>query len=205
MAGPSAPGPDPVPSRRLAVLAYGSLLHAAGPELSALVVGREPCRTPFPVEYGRVSPRWGGGPVLVPHPDGAPVDGALLVLREGVGLGVAVEALRRREGLPGAAGILEVRVPGAEDLVVLCASLPRNLGAAGMTPDALAGRAVESVAAGGARNGVAYLRGALEAGVRTPASAEYRRRILERVGAADLEEAEARLLRLRPSDDPEGC
>ena len=69
----------PVPQRPLAILAYGSLLHSPGP-LGPLVTGVVPCRTPFPVEYGRASQRWNGGPVLVPHPDGGPVDGGLLVM-----------------------------------------------------------------------------------------------------------------------------
>src|SRR5699024_10748578 len=59
-----------VPHRPVAVLAYGSLLYRPGPELAAVTVARRPCRTPFPVEYGRASTRWGGGPVLAPHPDG---------------------------------------------------------------------------------------------------------------------------------------
>ncbi len=58
-----------------------------------------------------------------------------------------------------------------------------------MEPDALARRAVES-ARSGPRNGVAYLNGALRAGVRTPASEAYARGVLERVGAESLDEAE---------------
>jgi hypothetical protein len=182
-----------VPQRPLAVLAYGSLLHAPGPGLAALVAGRRPCRTPFPVEYGRASQRWGGGPVLVPHPRGAPVDGALLLLAEGVELGVAVDALAEREGLPDPRGVLQVEMPG--DRLVLAASLPRNLPAPDMAPAALARRAVES-ARTGPRNGVAYLRGAIDAGVLTPVTDAYARAVCALAGAGSLGEAE-RLLALR--------
>lgn len=186
---------DTVPQRPVAVLAYGSLLHTPGPELAALIVERRPCRTPFPVEYGRASRRWGGGPVLVPHPRGAPVDGALLVLVSGVGLGAAVDALAEREGLPSGRGVLQVEMPG--DLLVLVAGLPRNLPAPDMTPDALALRAVASVGAG-PRNGIGYLRGAIEAGVRTPLTDAYATRVRDLAGAGSLEEAE-RLVALAAS------
>ncbi len=184
-----------IPQRPLAVLAYGSLLYAPGPGLSSLVVGREPCRTPFPVEYGRASRRWGGGPVLVPHPRGGPVDGALLLLADGVELGVAVDALAEREGLTDPRGVLQVEMPG--DRLVLAASLPRNLPAPDMTPEALARRAVRSAAAG-ERNGVAYLRGAVAAGVRTPVTDAYAAAVCDAAGAPDLEEAERLLALARP-------
>ena len=184
MTGPRA---SPVPHRRLAILAYGSLLYRLGPALSSVVVGSEACRTPFPVEYGRASRRWGDGPVLVPHPRGGPVDGALLHLAERVELGEAVQLLAEREGLPDGRGVVQVDLPG--DRIVLSASLPRNLPAPDMAPDALARRAVRS-ARTGPRNGVAYLRGAVEAGVVTPRTEAYVAAVLELVGAASLAEAE---------------
>jgi hypothetical protein len=187
---------SPVPQRRLAILAYGSLLHTPGPGLAPLIVDREPCRTPFPVEYGRASRRWHGGPVLVPHPRGGAVDGALLVLSEAVDLGIAVDLLAEREGLPGPRGVIQVDLPGGR--LVLAASLPRNLPAPDMEPDALARRALESGSAG-ARNGVAYLRGAIAMGIRTPLTEAYVERVLARAGTSSLEEAE-RLLALGRSE-----
>jgi hypothetical protein len=178
---------SPVPQRRLAILAYGSLLYRLGPGLESVVVGSEPCLTPFPVEYGRASRRWGRGPVLVPHPRGGAVQGALLHLADGVELGTAVELLAEREGLEDARGVVQVELPG--DRLVLGASLPRNLPEPDMTADALARRAVGSAGAG-PRNGVAYLRGAVEAGVLTPVTQAYAARVMELVGAASLAEAE---------------
>lgn len=193
-----------VPQRPVAVLAYGSLLHEPGPVLAPLVTDRIPCRTPFPVEYGRASARWGGGPVLVPHPWGAPVDGALLRLADGVTLGEAVEALRIREGLPGPVGVVEVVVPRAAGWTVICASLPRNLDRAAMAPAALARRAVAS-AARGERNGVAYLADALASGIVTPRSRAYAAEVGRITGCTTLEAARAGLLRLRPFADQEGA
>jgi hypothetical protein len=64
-----------------------------------------------------------------------------------------------------------------------------------MTAEALARRAVRS-AREGPRNGVAYLRGAVAAGVLTPLTRAYAERVQALVGAASLEEAE-RLVALR--------
>ena len=191
----------PVSQRPLAILAYGSLLHSPG-ALGPLITGVVPCRTPFPVEYGRASQRWNGGPVLVPHPAGAPVDGGLLLLAAHLELGQAADLLAEREGLLSARGILQVEVPGQERLVLTC-SLPRNLPAPDMTPQALARRAVASVHADGRLNGVRYLAGALASGVVTPRSAAYRDAVLEAAGAGSLEEAE-RLLALPRSEERGG-
>ena len=173
--------------RRIGVLAYGSLLHTPGPELAALVVARVPRRTPFGVEYGRRSRRWNGGPVLVPHPGGGPVEGAILLLAEGVTLGEAADVLARREGCR-PSGITEAPLR-EEDLIALSASLPRNLTPDAMTPDALAAAAIASVGEH-PRNGIAYLRGALRAGIVTPRTHAYAGAVLERTGARTLEEAE---------------
>jgi len=178
----------PVAQRPLAILAYGSLLHSPG-ALGPLITGVVPCRTPFPVEYGRASQRWNGGPVLVPHPDGAPVDGGLLLLAEHLELGEAADLLAEREGLQSSRGILQVEVPGQERLVLTC-SLPRNLPVPDMTPQALARRALASVHADGRRNGVRYLAAALAAGIVTPRTPAYRDAVLSAAGAATLEEAE---------------
>jgi hypothetical protein len=192
----------PVSQRPLAILAYGSLLHSPG-ALGPLITGMVPCRTPFPVEYGRASQRWNGGPVLVPHPDGAPVDGALLLLAAHLELGEATDLLAEREGLGSARGVLQVEMPGQDRLVLAC-SLPRNLPRPDMDPEALARRAIASVHADGRRNGVRYLAGALAAGVVTPRSGAYRDAILAAAGAATLEEAE-RLLAFPRSEGGGGA
>ncbi len=188
-------GASPVAQRRLAILAYGSLIHAPGPALALRIAGVEPCITPFPVEYGRVSARWGGGPVLIPHSRGAVVRGALLLLADDVALGEAVEMLASREGLPDARGVVQVEMPG--ERLVLAASLPRNLPTPEMTPAGLAGRAIQSARLG-SRNGVAYLAAALRAGVSTPLSPAYAQAVVEGLGASSLEDAE-RLVALAAS------
>jgi hypothetical protein len=185
-------------SRRLAVLAYGSLIHEPGDELDGLTRARRPARTPFRVEYGRASERWGGGPVLVPHPAGANVDGVLLLLKDEVTLGEAVSALARREGADPKHIVEAMLGPGVTALV---ANLPHNLAEYEMTPPALARRAIQSAGAG-ERNGVSYLRAALRSGIRTPRTVAYAREVCAAVGTSTLEEAEQRLSSLVPSADP---
>lgn len=188
-----------MPQSRIAILAYGSLIHSPGAMLAPRIAGVEPCLTPFPVEYGRASRRWGGGPVLVPHAAGGPVAGALLLLADDVDLGDAVEMLAVREGLEDARGVVQVDMPG--ERLVLAASLPRNLPAPDMTPDALARRAIAS-GRHGARNGVAYLAGAMRSGIETPLTAAYAERVLALTGAPTVEDA-GRLVAFDPPD-PDG-
>jgi cation transport regulator ChaC len=186
-------GTGVIRQRQVAIMAYGSLIAEPGPELRPLIVERVPRRTPFPVEFGRASRRWGGGPVLVPHPAGGPVDGVLLVLSPAVTLGQATEALREREGLPTADGVVQVEAD--DGLLVLAASLPRNLPRPDLRPEALARRAAVSVSAG-PRNGVAYLRAVMACGVRTPRTDAYARAVLSLADAGSLEDAEGRLVAL---------
>ena len=173
---------------RIAIVAYGSLIHQPGEELAELIAAREPCTTHFPVEYGRCSPKWGGGPVLTIDPRGGPVEGMRLLLHGGTPLGRAIDVLARREGIPGAEGIVELPEDGP--VTALTCALPRNLDLDEMEPAVLAARALESVASGPA-NGVAYLRGAVASGVRTPRTDAYVAEVLAQSGAPDLATAGA--------------
>jgi porphobilinogen deaminase len=124
------------------------------------------------------------------------VQGALLHLADGVEAAAAARLLAEREGLDGTRGIVQVDLGG--DRLVLSASLPRNLTERDMVPTALARRAVES-ASHGPRNGVAYLRGAVGAGVRTPLTDAYAASVLELVGASSLADAERLVALERPA------
>jgi hypothetical protein len=179
---------------RVAVLAYGSLIGEPGPRLAAMIADRETVTTPFPVEFGRASRRWGDGPVLTVDPRGAPVAGRLLVLHASVGLGDAVMTLAEREGCPPGPAIVQVDL--GRPLTVLACALPRNLSRRMIEPDALADRALASLVHG-PRNGVAYLAAALEAGIATPRIGPYAEAVLERAGAADLGVSGERLVAFR--------
>src|SRR5262249_52648561 len=57
--------PQPA-SNGIGILAYGSLINDPGVEIEPLIVERISTRTPFPVEYARLSKSRGGGPTVVP-------------------------------------------------------------------------------------------------------------------------------------------
>src|SRR5687767_563907 len=54
-------------------------------------------QTPFPVKYRRLSQTRGRAPTLVPHPEGAPVSGEILVLDDSVSSNEARGMLWGRE------------------------------------------------------------------------------------------------------------
>ncbi len=81
----------------IGILAYGSLIREPGAEIEPLIARRIPTKTPFPVEYARLSQSRGGGPTVVPHQIGRPVSADILVLNERVSLDQAMDLLWRRE------------------------------------------------------------------------------------------------------------
>jgi hypothetical protein len=82
---------------KIGILAYGSLMQDPGIEIAPLVTTRIKTRTPFGVEFGRLSKSRGGGPTVVPHPCGRPVAAEVLVLPDGVSLAEAQDMVWRRE------------------------------------------------------------------------------------------------------------
>lgn len=211
---------------RVAILAYGSLITVPGAELGAMVERVSgPLPSPFEVEYARTTHRRSGAPVLTIVPaGGAAVAARLLILRAGLPLRTVLDVLyRREEGRVGerslayderrersaADGVLieQTSLPTLPDTVVLYCALRANFTAITDPQQSqqakaslLAKRAIESVAphtfeAG--RDGIRYLADALSAGIQTPLSAAYRDAVLERTGAATLEQARQRVARQR--------
>jgi hypothetical protein len=187
---------------RVAILAYGSLAVDLGEELTTLIGERlHPYRTPFAVEYARLSPHRGQGPVLsiVPDEEGDPVDGYLLVMNEGVSVETATRALWRREThqvgskkLPLGAERRNVQLTTrlVEANAVLYWAAPSNY----PRPDAagLARRAIESArrpAGAERKDGISYLAKAISAGIHTRLTDAYVAAVLEQTGATDLDAA----------------
>src|SRR5205823_6290781 len=86
------------PRRKVGILAYGSLIDDPGPELHPKIKLRIKTRTPFPVEYARISSGTrGGAPTLVCHDLGSPVSAEMLILDDGVPVEEARNMLWRRE------------------------------------------------------------------------------------------------------------
>jgi hypothetical protein len=86
------------PKRKIAILAFGSLLNEPGEEIAEKLAFRIKTETPFPVEYARLSGQTrGGAPTLVRHKAGNPVKAEILVLDETVSFDEARDMLWRRE------------------------------------------------------------------------------------------------------------
>ena len=190
----------------IAVLAYGSLIDEPGTELSPLVTRRiKRVKTPFCIEFARSSSTRDGAPTLVPVAvGGAPVYGVLLVLENTVDRAKAEDLLWRRETRNEGTGksyprppmlgpnkvIIECRFNFAEVEIVLFTKIATNIDR--LTPDHLADLAIGSARRGaGAKqmDGISYLISAINNGMSTPLLPKFKDSILEKTGAASLEDA----------------
>src|SRR5947208_358364 len=86
------PAADPScrhPKKNVGILAFGSLITDPGPELQPTIAMRIKTKSPFPVEYARISRTRGGAPTLVPHESGAPASAEILVLDDSISVAEA--------------------------------------------------------------------------------------------------------------------
>lgn len=193
---------------RIGILAYGSLIDDPGEELKRHTVNRlEDVQTPFSVEFAHSSRSRGGAPTLVPvDVGGAPVKATVLVLGESVSLEDALDMLYRRE--VNDVGNLERRYDPyskrrnavrigrllGEDAfgldIVLYTMLDADIDP--LTPAYLAELAIRSAqtkAGREGRDGINYLLNAINNGIHTPLTEDYKQSILSKTGASSLEEA----------------
>ncbi len=185
----------------IGILAYGSLIDHPGAEIEAALVGRKPnIRTPFGVEFARSSTQRGGAPTLVPHAQGAPVVGQILLVD--VSEQEAGDRLWRREtnrvlqggnythhANPGPNTLVIDRYENFEGVgVVIAARFAATIApltAARLAELAIASARLERTG----RDGISYLIDAQRNGLTTPLSAAYEQEILRRVQARDLRDA----------------
>lgn len=194
--------------KTVGILAYGSLIADPGWEIEEVQTGIiEDVTTPFRVEYARSSKGRGGAPTLVPFDGGGQVRAQVFVVDTSVN--DATDRLYRREidavgskqpyehsANPGPNKVVVDRVEGEFGLDVVLYTL---IGATIDEPDAtkLAGLAIKSVAeAESGKDGITYLKNAMEAGIETPLTAAYAEEIKRLTGAGDLSEALGRVKEL---------
>lgn len=195
-----------VNTRRIGILAYGSLIDYPGVEIDAFIRERiDGVETPFPVEFARTSRTRGGAPTLVPVDDGGTrVRGVILVLESNLKISQAKDLLWRREtgnvgtdkkyNPPSNPGPNRVIVEEIRNLAGVDTVLYTKIGAniKIRTADHLADLAICS-ARGSAgdekKDGIHYLLNALNQGTRTALSSEYEKAILEKTEAKSLAEA----------------
>jgi hypothetical protein len=190
------------PKLKVGILAYGSLISDPGPEIAPKIRMRIKTQSPFPVEYGRLSRTRGGAPTLVPHPQGVPVFGEILVLDDSVSNEEARDMLWRRERHTTGGGekYSEQSSPNSV-LVRTHLDHPRveivhytDFNSEGKidhpSTAELAKHAVLSVKkAKDGKDGISYIMSAMAAGIITPLTDRYIQEILILTGTASLPEA----------------
>lgn len=186
----------------IGILAFGSLIKDPGVEIGPCIVSRKSTKTPFPVEFGRLSGTRGDAPTLVPHNQGGPVNAQVLVLENGVTQADARDMLWRRETrnersgkrYPGGNSRNSVVVAMIRDFegiaMVLYTDFPPNGKVPTPSPTMLAEKAIASVAkAKPGMDGISYLLQAIQSGIKTPLTDEYVAEVLARTRTRSLEEA----------------
>jgi hypothetical protein len=189
------------PKKKIGILAFGSLVTDPGTELRSRIAMRIKTKSPFSVEYARISQTRGGAPTLVPHESGAPVSAEILVLDDDTSVAEATGMLWRRERRREGTGDTYSR--GTADNSVLveefhdapCVSTVlytdfNPTGKNSYTAAELAKRAIRSVAAAPpGMDGITYLMNMIHSGIETPLTAAYKTEILKQTVTLTLEEA----------------
>jgi hypothetical protein len=200
------------PKKKIGILAFGSLIADPGEELQSKISMRIKTKTPFPVEYARISGKTrGGAPTLIPHPDGSSVPAEILVLDDDVSIETARDLLWRRETRKidtdehYAEGTTanSVLIQKFHDAPCVSTVLYTDFPPAGKleqpTAKDLASRAIQSVQkAEDGKDGISYLIAALASGIETPLTQSYRDEIIEQTDAMSLEQALQKAKELAP-------
>lgn len=193
-------------NHRIGILAYGSLIDDPGEEISKIETGRIKCKTPFKVEFARVSSTRSNAPTLIPVKiGGSHVDAQIIILPNNFDIDDARSILWRRERhIVGSnksythidnPGVNRVSVESINNFMnintVLYTSLGSNINEK-ITGKLLAEKSINSILseAGDKENdGIRYLLNTKQNGIITPLSKEYEENILLITESNSLEEA----------------
>jgi hypothetical protein len=188
---------------KIGILAFGSLIDDPGDEIAAAMCGIQiPVRTPFGVEYGRLSSSRRGAPTLVPHALGGFVSARILSLAADCSEGFAMDILYRREIHAVGSSSKYTRSSGPNSVlvkrwrdfhgfdVVFYTDFNEGGKEAKPIPKKLAQSAIGSVSPDyEGKDGITYLANNIQNGIHTPLTSDYESEILKQTGAIDLQEA----------------
>ncbi|MDF1500847.1 MAG: hypothetical protein P1P76_10290 [Anaerolineales bacterium] len=187
---------------KVGILAYGSLVSDPGIEIEPLIIARIKTKTPFPVEYLRLSHGRAGAPTLAPSKSGIPVSAEVLVLADNISLDLANDLLWRRETRNEGTN-LKYRTKASPNAVIIQVLrtfaginqvLYTDFHSIGKldhpTPSELAKAAIASVQnAPVGKDGITYLMNRISDDVKTELSDSYIRDILLMTNSKSLTEA----------------
>jgi len=199
---------------QLGILAFGSLIDNAGPEISEIEIVRIECETPFKIEFARTSSTRGNAPTLIPVDQGGRiVKAVIIVLHDDVGIEAAKSILWRRElhkknrtetyihsDNPNQNTVVVKSIDNFMDVqTVLYTSIGRNINQT-VTGELLADFAIGSImtkAGQEEKDGLRYLLSAKRNNIVTELSTEYENQILTKTNTSTLEQAIEQLDRKR--------
>jgi hypothetical protein len=192
--------------RKIGILAYGSLNNEPG-KISPHIAMRIKTKTPFPVEYARLSQSRGDSPTLVPREKGGKVEAEILVLADDMTFDQARDLLWRRERHreestePYSEGTgpnrVLVRKWNKESEWGECPWVETVLytdfnpsGKKTLSAEELAQAAIASVRnTNDGKDGVSYLQNNIAKGIKTPLTRDYEAEILKQTKTHSLQEA----------------
>lgn len=194
---------------KIGILAFGSLIDNPGKEIQNLEITRIKCKTPFKVEFARISSSRNNAPTLIPILDnskGKITDAVIIVINDKTDLRTAKSILWRRERHkidekhdykepknPTSKNVLVKELNnfyGVEKVLYTC-FLPQeeyNI----LTPEKLADFAINSIlseAGEKQKDGIRYLASIKNFGIETEYSAKYEEFLLMKTGSNSLYEA----------------
>lgn len=198
---------------KVGILGFGSLISNPGEEIRLWERERLNCKTPFKVEFARISSSRKNAPTLIPVDErskGAFVNGVIFVLDESVSLKEAKSILYRREihsnnkakqyTEPVSLTAKNVLIKELDDFAgvekVIYTSFLIQDEYKNLSPQQLANFSVNSYLEcekEEKKDGINYLIAAKKYGIETELSREYEDEILKLTGAETLEEGMTRL------------
>lgn len=193
-------------AKKIGILAYGSVIDSPGVEIEKATLERiEGVETPFKIEFARESGMRAGAPTLVPVEEGGANVKAVIFVVDATEADAA-DMLYRREIDEVESAKRYVKPKEIKDSTTVIERL-ENVGGVDvvfyawltatikpLTAEKLADLAVQSARKlGDGRDGISYLINAKKNGITTPLSDAYKKQIIDRVGAATLEEALAKI------------
>lgn len=202
---------------KIGILAFGSLINDPGEEINKLEIARIDCKTPFKIEFLRISSSRGKAPTLIPVMDdsiGKQNNAKIIIIDENTSLDNAKSILWRREchkkdksekftkpESPTSKNVLIGELEnfyGVEKIIFTYFLLQSEY--KDLTPEKLADFAIESILSNAGieeQDGIRYLLSAKRSGIVTELSEEYENIILLKTKTNTLQEAIEKMDRKR--------
>lgn len=202
---------------KIGILAFGSLIDNPGEEIKKIEISRIDCKTPFNIEFARISSSRDKAPTLIPVSDsskGRKTNAQILVVDNETSLEDVKSILWRREchKKDKTQKYYEPQNPTSKNVLIGELENFYNIDKViytkfllqdeyqDLTPEKLADFAIESILSEAGReekDGIRYLLSTKESGIVTELSEEYEKFILSKTESKTLREAIEKLDRKR--------